>query len=328
MQKALRLRPEGLFSLSCIPVRKNKSERPKPELLTIRLPAVPQGTVVRHRFVPRNGCLFVRHPEVVESMSPLFVSAQPLAGYEWSTAMPLRSTCRCTLCELEIRMLRNLAFTEKDIFSDPGTPLPLRNYSNTADLLLPLRSSPANSTSDQLLGECLKIHIAQPVFIETMLILVFVPMLHRAVRRVLLFQPALAEEDVTQQALSALLQFLRSDEMQTRRTHFAFAISRAVKRNLFAWAQREGMHDALKLKSDILASLIIEDSFESYAQLGHFLHRCVMKGDLTNAELDLLIHYKLEANHGEDFDNSNGHSSNALRQRLKRLLAKLRRLAQ
>ena len=242
--------------------------------------------------------------------------------------MPPRSTCRCTLCELEIHMLRNLAFTEKDMFSNTGTPLPLRNYSNTADLLLPLRFSPANSTSDQLLGECLKFHAAQPVFIETLLILVFLPMLHRTIRRVLLFQPALAEEDVTQQALSSLLQFLRSDEMQTRRTHFAFAISRAVKRHLFAWAQREGMHDMpLKFEPDILASLIIEDSFESYAQLRHFLHRCVTRGDLTNAELDLLIQYKLEANHGEDFDNSNGHSSNALRQRLKRLLAKLRRLA-
>lgn len=242
--------------------------------------------------------------------------------------MPPRSTCRCTLCELEIRMLRNLAFTEKDIFSGPATPLPLRNYSSTADLLLPLRSSPANSTSDQLLGECLKIHAAQPVFIETLLILAFLPMLHRAVRRVLLFQPALAEEDVTQQALSSLLQFLQSDEMQTRRTHFAFAISRAVKRHLFAWAQREGMHEApLKFAPDVLASLIIEDSFESYAQLRHFLDRCAVKGDLTSAELELLSQYKLEATHGEDFDNSNGHSSNALRQRLKRLLAKLRRLA-
>lgn len=242
--------------------------------------------------------------------------------------MPPRSTCRCTLCELEVRMLRTLEFTEKDIFSGPATPLPLRNYSNTADLLLPLRSFPANSTSDQLLGECLKIHAAQPIFIETLVILVFLPMLHRAIRRVLLFQPALAEEDVTQQALSSLLEFLRSDEMQTRRTHFAFAISRAVKRHLFAWAQREGMHGApLKFEPDILASLIIRDSFESYAQLRHFLHRCAVKGDLTYAELHLLNQYKLEANHSEDFDNSNGHSSNALRQRLKRLLAKLRRLA-
>jgi hypothetical protein len=242
--------------------------------------------------------------------------------------MPLRSACSCTLCELEIRMLRNLAFTETDIFSDLATPLLLRNYPSTADLLLPLRSSPANSTSDELLGECLKIHAAQPVFIETLLILAFAPMLHRAIRRVLLFQPAVAEEDVTQQALCSLLQFLRSDEMQTRRSHFAFAISRAVKRQLFAWAQREGVQDApLKLEPDILASLIIEDSFESYALLRHFLHRCVAKGDLTNAELNLLIQYKLEANHGEDLDNSNGHASNAVRQRLKRLVAKLRRLA-
>jgi len=226
-------------------------------------------------------------------------------------------------------LLQGLALTKKDVFSDPATPPALRNDSCIADLLTPLRSAPANSASDELLGECLKIHATQAVFIEPFLILVFVPMLHHTIRRVLQFQPALAEEDVTQQALSSLLQFLRSDELQTRRSHFAFAISRAVKRHLFAWAQRERMRDApLEVEPDILASCAVEDSFESHAQLRHFLHRCVTNGDLTNAELDLLIQYKLEANHSEDFDNSKGHSSNALRQRLKRLLAKLRRLAQ
>lgn len=153
-------------------------------------------------------------------------------------------------------------------------------------------------------------------------------MLHRTVRRVLLFQPTLTEEDVTQQALSLLLQFLRSEDARTRQSHFAFAISRAVKRQLLAWAQREGIANApLGCDPDLLASLVIQDYFETHAQLRHFLHRCVTKGDLTEAELNLLIQYKLEANHLDDFESSGGQASNALRQRLKRLLAKLRRLA-
>jgi hypothetical protein len=167
---------------------------------------------------------------------------------------------------------------------------------------------------------------SRPVFIESLLILAFVPMLHRTIRRVVRYQSALAEEDVTQQALSVLLLFLRSDEMRARRTHFAFAISRAVKRQVFGWARREGTKDAvLDRGGDIFVPL--EESFERYAQLRHFLHRCVTRGDLTEAELDLLIRFKLEGSNGHDFDSPNGSASNALRQRLKRLLAKLRRLA-
>jgi hypothetical protein len=73
--------------------------------------------------------------------------------------------------------------------------------------------------------------------------------------------------------------------------------------------------------------LALEESFERYAQLRHFLHRCLARGDLTETELSLLIQFKLEGTNREDFDNPNGNASNALRQRLKRLLTKLRRLA-
>ena len=242
--------------------------------------------------------------------------------------MPQRSICSCALCELEDRMLRNLAASENGVFTDPGTPASLRKYSSPTELLLPLRSSPVDSGSDQLLSACLEIRNSRPDFIQALLTLAFIPMLHSSVRRVLLFQPTLAEEDVTQQALSLFLQFLQSEDARTRHSHFAFAISRALKRQLFAWAQREGRANApLSCDPDLLASLVMRDSFEAHAQLRHFLHRCVTKGDLTEAELNLLIQYKLEANHLDDFECSNGQASNALRQRLKRLLSKLRRLA-
>jgi DNA-directed RNA polymerase specialized sigma24 family protein len=57
------------------------------------------------------------------------------------------------------------------------------------------------------------------------------------------------------------------------------------------------------------------------------MHRSVTKGLLTNAELDLLIEFKLNGTSSEEIADFNRTSSNAIRQRLKRLLAKLRRLA-
>jgi hypothetical protein len=55
--------------------------------------------------------------------------------------------------------------------------------------------------------------------------------------------------------------------------------------------------------------------------LRHFFGRAVAAGTLTPGELDLLITFKLEG--GAE----NGAFSNAKRQRLKRLLGKLRKLA-
>jgi hypothetical protein len=243
-------------------------------------------------------------------------------------AMPLGTACGCTLCHLEVRLLQSLGGAEGGTFADFAEPSRLRRYASVSDLLLPLRASPANARSDELLRELFTMRGTRPAFIESLLVLAFVPMLHRTIRRVVRYQLALGEEDITQQALGFLLQFLRSEEMRTRQTHFAFAISRAVKRQVFEWARREGMKDTLLDRGgDIVYPLGVEDLFERQAQLRHFLHRCVTRGHLTVVELDLLIQFKLEGSNGEDFDSSDGNASNALRQRLKRLLAKLRRLA-
>lgn len=231
---------------------------------------------------------------------------------------------------MELRLLASLAVAEGEAFLAFTESGQLQAYSSVADLVSLLRTSPAHSQYDAVLGELLRIRAARPTFIDSLLILAFVPMLHRTVRRVVICQPLLAEEDVVQQALRVLLEFLRSGAMRVRRSYFAFAISRAVKRQIFAWAAREGMKQALaKQTGEAFPPLPSDEPFERYAQLRHFLHRCATRGDLTNSELDLLIQFKLEgASYGEVLHNSNGNStSNAARQKLKRLLAKLRRLA-
>jgi hypothetical protein len=244
--------------------------------------------------------------------------------------MPLEITCACALCEIEPHLLASLSTAGHEAIPALTELSQLHACSSVADLVRLLRASPAHAESDALLSEIFKVRAARPTFIDSLLVLVFVPMLHRTVRRVAIWQPQLAEEDIVQQVLSVLLEFLRSDEMRVRRSHFAFAISRAVKRQVFAWAAREGTKEALLDRGgNVLPPLAVEDSFERYTQLRHFLHGCVTRGVLTETELNLLIQFKLEgASNGEGLHASNGNSlSNATRQRLKRLLAKLRRLA-
>ncbi len=239
-------------------------------------------------------------------------------------------TCDCSLCNIEVRLLCDLSTTQAGAFRELFSGCQgLRQYSSVSPLLLHLRMSPANAGSDDLLRELFLCRVTNPAFIESILVLAFLPMLHGTVRRVGKQQPGLAEEDITQQALSFLLQYLRSHELQARQSHFAFAISRTVKRQLFEWANRESGKTGLLryYDSETFTALAVEEPFERYALLCHFLHRCVTKGLLADAELDLLFQFKLNGTSGEDFAGFNGTSSNAVRQRLKRLLGKLRRLA-
>jgi hypothetical protein len=243
--------------------------------------------------------------------------------------MPLETLCGCALCKMEPRLFASLAVADEPLSAFSESSLPLA-YPSVPDIVRLLRASPAHAESDALLSELFKLRAARPLFIDSVLVLVFVPMLHRTLRRVAIWQPLLAEEDIVQQVLSALLQFLQSDELRVRRSHFAFAISRAVKRQVFTWAAREGTKEAmLDRGSNVFPPLAVEESFERYAQLRHFLHGCVTRGVLTETELNLLIQFKLEgASNGEGLHASDGNSSsNATRQKLKRLLAKLRLLA-
>jgi hypothetical protein len=137
--------------------------------------------------------------------------------------------------------------------------------------------------------------------------------------------PALSREDTTQQALGALLEYLASARLAARDTYLAFAIARKVRRASFEWAAREAnspleaprSHDPRETNPSESA----EESFERASLLRHFFGRAVETGTLTAGELDLLIQFKLEG--GAE----NGAFSNAERQRLKRLLGKLRKLA-
>jgi DNA-directed RNA polymerase specialized sigma24 family protein len=239
-------------------------------------------------------------------------------------------TCDCSLCNIEVHLLSDLSNTEAGVFRELfSVSQGLRQYSSISPLLLHLRMSPADARSDQMLRELFVSRATNPAFIESILVLAFLPMLHGTIRRVGQQQPGLAQEDITQQALSFLLQYLRSDELQARQSHFAFAISRAVKRQVFEWANRESGKTGLLryYDSETFAGLSVEEPFERYALLHHFLHRCVTRGLLADTELDLLVEFKLNGTSGQEFADFNGTSSNAVRQRLKRLVAKLRRLA-
>jgi hypothetical protein len=240
------------------------------------------------------------------------------------------STCACLLCHVESHLLSELTLSgDREGGSLLASSERLRQFPSVALLLEELKSSQADSRSDELFRALFAAHDLNRQSAARLLILAFLPMLHRTVRRVAKHQRVLSPDDIAQQALSTLLEHIRSEQLRSRTSHFAFAISRAVKRRMFEWANREGSIHGVSLEVNVeLLGSTAEKSFEQHALLRHFLYRCVRKSLLNEVELDLLIQFKLDGNN-LDFPAcaSDRNSSNARRQKLKRLLAKLRRLA-
>src|SRR6202171_4882356 len=195
--------------------------------------------------------------------------------------MPLGTTCNCALCPIEVRLLSELSLAEGSVLSElVFVSNELIDFSSVSSLLSHLRATSADTKSDELLRQLFAARAINPMFVESLLVVAFLPMLHGTIRRVAKQQPALLSEDITQQTLSVLLQYLRSDELRTRQSHFAFAISRAVKRQVFEWANRESAKTGVlnHYDGEILAALAVEEPFERSTLLRHFLHRCVRNG--------------------------------------------------
>jgi hypothetical protein len=268
-----------------------------------------------------------KSPREAHTAEPVLRSVTALPN-AWRPAMRERPDCHCPLCLVEQKLCAELA----DPVNQKAHRTVLRSaphlavFPTVVDLLSHLQSLDGNSTSDPLLAELLE---AKALFPEGMtdhiFVVLFLPVLHATVRRVRNRYPALSREDVAQQALGALLAYIASAPLAARQTYLAFAIARKIRRATFEWAAREARSLLERPRSDDPPET---NSFESAAQsfertalLRHFFARAVKEGRLTPGELDLLVQLKLEG--GAE----NGAFSNAERQRLKRLLGKLRRLA-
>ena len=236
--------------------------------------------------------------------------------------------CDCTLCQLEAKLISFLAnkqATTLDLFSSMPH---LQRYGSASDLISCLRTSQSTADSDGIFRDLLLLRPMDSEFVESVLILVFLPMLHRTVRMVRQQQQFLMEEDISQQSLATLLYVVCSRAIQIRTSHFAFAIAREFKRSVFAWAYHESIRTSSPYCTNLeaLEAMQAENTFESYAQLRHFIHKCVTKRLISQSELDLLIQFKLDGTSGRELAALNGSSPNAVRQRFKRLLAKLKQI--
>lgn len=246
--------------------------------------------------------------------------------------MNRKSYCRCLLCAME----RQLAgrFSEAQGMEDfcwlANSSLSLSVFPAASDLVAYLHSEGSNGngslSKDSVLRGLLlgAANTRNASTARELLLLVFVPMLHRLSRQVTSQCPALSPDDVAQHLVASFLESLGSVGWRDRSSHIAFAIARHLRRSAFLWAQRESRgwlqgeigKDSLQSSAETDGAQPIERS----ALLCHFLDRCQKRGVLSAEDYELLVQFKLDDTRGIG-------QSNASRQRMKRLVGKLRRAA-
>jgi len=249
------------------------------------------------------------------------------------------STCRCLICSIETSLTKQLAERDRqECYREfAGSRSLLSLFPTASDLVAYLhRCRDVKSTThpaDNLLSELLQAAASDGDLapLREMLLLAFIPALHSVSRRVATCYPSLPAEDIAQHAVVSLLETLHCPEFHSRTSHVAFSISRILKRNTFAWAYRECRSQSngasLDAISEPLPSHDASEPIERLAVLRHLLSRCQLRGWLTDQDLELLVHLKLEDVGDAPPCGSAAQYSNASRQRMKRIVGKLRRIA-
>jgi hypothetical protein len=253
--------------------------------------------------------------------------------------MSRESTCRCLICGLERSLTEQLSEEGRNerYRQFAGSRSLLSAFPVVSDLIAYLRTcrSAGNGAhlADGILAELLQTNAIEanaPPLLD-LLLLAFIPTVHSTSRQVAIRYPSLSTDDIAQHVVVSLLQILRSPEFYGRNSHVAYAISRSLKRNTFEWADRECRspvyHASMETMLDASATIDSAQPVERSALLRHFLYSCQQRGLLSGEDIELLVQFKLDSGRDTKPGSPAAEYSNASRQRMKRLMRKLRLIA-
>lgn len=246
-------------------------------------------------------------------------------------------SCAYATCDLEQSLLQELHSeqnTEKyRAFASQRSIL--SGFPTALALLRRLREMAADDdqkgSSDEILGDLLRLGENQDQELQQhLLLLILMPAVHKTSRQIAAGFPSLARDDIAQHLLTTILQILQSRTLLKQQSHFAFAITRLMRRRAFRWALRETRFVPIcELGSLATTEPVVEAqiSFETEVLLREFLQGCLSSGQLTEAEHGLLLSFKIEGIAAEVLAAREGLSEIAFRHRMQRVIDRLRRIA-
>ncbi len=247
-------------------------------------------------------------------------------------------SCRCPICRVEQTLVLNMNETGSgDWFEVLKTKFQtLPRFESALDLINHLHSrtpESSDASADKILSTLIHASAADEsrTFPQELLILAFVPALHRTYREVCVHFPSLSPQDVGQQVLTTFLEVIRFSSLGRRNSHLSVATAWKVRNFAFRWAVRETQKSANSEPVDGLplapCEPVADGDLETSYALCEFLAHCCRTRRLTSWEFSLLVKLKLEGFEAKELAPSANLSPTAIRSRLQRIMNRLRRKA-
>jgi DNA-directed RNA polymerase specialized sigma24 family protein len=253
--------------------------------------------------------------------------------------MMTASYCDCLICRLEASLIAELSddrSNEEFRLSAISSPI-LSSFPTAFELIGKLHdhdNHEQNPSSDEVLLDLLgrsRDMLFRPMW-QRLLLLVFIPTVHRTTSQIAATFPSLTRDDTAQHIFAIFLEFLYSEDLRSRHSHLAFTIARKMRRSAFRWAIRES-RKSLWDEADVTPTASVEtdvgnDDSHANILLQQFLDNCQRGGWLSTEERELLTQFKLEGISALELARRTGYSAVAIRHRVHRVLGRLRRIAQ
>src|SRR5271165_1013333 len=248
--------------------------------------------------------------------------------------------CNCNICRVEQHLSASLSEPIRLARFSELQPLypPLASFGSASMVVEHLHSQREGEERPPTANEILTALIRaaeDPSRAETsnsVLVLAFMPAIHRTYSEVRAWFRELPTDDVSQQTLTYFLELASSAPVGLVDGQLSFLLARSLRRNVFRWAQKEMI--LLREREKTLEELreasepSFNESFETVSILNDFLDYARRRGVLTSFERDLLIKLRIEGFLAKEVAHTNTVlSPRAVQCRIERILDRLRNMA-
>jgi hypothetical protein len=254
----------------------------------------------------------------------------------WSLIMKENLKCNCAICSIE-RLLFVFVCEppgiERFLKLAANSPV-LTRFTSASALIHHLHDQKDGDyrppSVSEVLGALIQAGpaIRDPEMSQSVLVLAFMPAIHRTYRETCAWFQEIPGDDIAQQILLFFLELAASAPIGLLNGQLSFALARSLRRNTFRWARRE---QSMLMERERFAEERArqaepreEARFEPLSLLRDFLDHCVRIGILSKFERDLLVKVKLDGFIAKEvLDRHTVLSPKAVHLRIQRIMKKL-----
>ena len=246
--------------------------------------------------------------------------------------------CNCHICKIERHLIVSLSEPphSEEFLRVAHTTAPLSGFSSALALVEHLHSRGDGVISvpsaSEVVGSLIQSSSTAPEMElrNSVLVLSFVPMIHRTYREVRAWFREIEPEDIGQQILTLFLELVTSASPTLMNNHLPIALTRTLRKNAFRWAEMEKRIAIQREteKSKEIAEPFASAGFETISVLNDYLDHCQRIGILSVFERDLLIRLKVEGFFAKEIAHTHtALSEKAVHWRVERILQRLQKAA-